>query len=601
MTHPAITAYRQQLRIPDSRTVADWCFAQRIRPPGSARGTQLDVSLTPWLREPLEAIADNHNREVVMVMPTGAGKTTVLDASLLRATREDPGSILLAMQNEADADMYFDERLEPMLLDLEGIGSMIRALPRGKRRKGELVLPHMTIFCVGANVSAFQRKSVRYVFLDEVWQIKHGLVAEARGRHHDRWNARVVLVSQGGWEYVDTDSGRVKTELFEAWSRTDKREWCFECPQCKTVQPFKWRQLKWADAKKVDGSIDEAALQASVHYLCENEACGAKFEDTISNRRALANSGRYVATSKEFLQVPGRHIGFHCNALTAYYVAWTTLVHEWLKASELAAAGDKTALQVFVQKRLAEFWQEADDNPGVQLGGAGYRMADYLDGQTWEGEVHRFFTIDRQRDHFWGVIRAWKPDGSSRLLWAGKLLTTESIRELQQRMKVKDWATFQDAQHDTGSVYDDCARYGWTALHGSGESGFTHHPPGKKPVTKFFSTLKQAQAPGGGSARYVFFSNEGCKDELAKLRGGKGPAWEIPDDAGLDYHTQLSSEIKKDIVQKTTKQIVRRWVKIGSRPNHLWDAETMQVCAALIKGVIAAEAAETNTEAKAAD
>ena len=590
--HACELAIRAQLRIPDNRTVEQWIVDQRIRPPGSARGTQMDLSLTPWLREPCEAVADNHNREVVIVAPTGAGKTTVLDASLLRATREDPGSILLAMQTDEDADAYYDERLEPMLQSLDGIGDMIRALPRGKRRKGELVLPHMTCFVVGAKMSAFQRKSVRYVFLDEVWQIKHGLVAEARGRHHDRWNARVVLTSQGGWQHVDTDNGRVKTELFEAWERTDRREWMFVCPECGTAQPWKWSGLKWADEKRADGSIDDTAITQSTHYQCAK--CETKFHDDIAARRMLANSGRYEAQNPQPLTVPGKHVGFHCNALTLYYVAWSTLVLEWKKASELTAAGDKSALQVFVQKRLAEFWQDEEDEPGVVLGGAGYRFADYANGEAWEGEVHRFLTIDRQRAHFWAVCSAWKSDGSSRLLWAGKVLTVEGLRELQQRMKVADWATFLDSQYETGLCYDDCARYGWTALHGSGENGFMHNPPGKKPVRKIFSTLKIAQAPNGGRARYVFFANEGAKDILAKHRGGHAAPWEIPDDVGADFTVQINAEIKKDTIQKVTKAVCRRWVRVGNRPNHLWDCCVMQIVAALIKGVIPDYTAKEN-------
>jgi len=256
---------------------------------------------------------------------------------------------------------------------------------------------------------------------------------------------------------------------------------------------------------------------------------------------------------------------------------------------------------VFVQKRLAEFWKDEEDEPGVVLGGAGYRFADYANGEAWEGEVYRFQTVDVQRDHHWSVIRAWKSDGSSRLLWAGKVLTVEGLRELQQRMKVADWAVFIDAQYNTATVYDNCARYGWTALHGSGEDGFMHHPPGKKPVRKIFSTLKNAQSPNGGRARYIFFANEGAKDILARHRGGHAAPWEIPDDAGNDFHVQINAEIKRDTVQKITKQIVRRWCKIGSRPNHIFDCETMQVVAALIKGVISTEPAKENASNSAPD
>jgi hypothetical protein len=90
----------------------------------------------------------------------------------------------------------------------------------------------------------------------------------------------------------------------------------------------------------------------------------------------------------------------------------------------------------------------------------------------------------------------------------------------------------------------------------------------------------------------VFFANEGGKDILAKHRGGHSATWEIPDDAGVDYHTHINSEIKKDVIQKVTKQIIRRWCRIGSRANHGWDCEVMQIVAALIKGVIAAPVAE---------
>jgi len=223
--------------------------------------------------------------------------------------------------------------------------------------------------------------------------------------------------------------------------------------------------------------------------------------------------------------------------------------------------------------------------------------------------VHRFMTIDRQRDHFWAVVRAWKSDGSSRLLWAGKVLTVDGLREIQLRMKVINNHTFQDAQYDTFAVYCDCVRFdsnggrpylpnglrhkldGWIALHGSGESGFTIHPRVGRPIKSIFSRPGEADG-GGGKARYFFFSNEGTKDILARYRGGHASAWEIPDDAGLDYHTQINSEIKKDTIAKLTKQVVRRWIKIGNRPNHLWDCEVMQIIPALIKGVIAAPVAE---------
>jgi hypothetical protein len=246
-------------------------------------------------------------------------------------------------------------------------------------------------------------------------------------------------------------------------------------------------------------------------------------------------------------------------------------------------------MQVFIQKRLAEFWVDDADTPAVLLGGAGYRLADYANGEAWDGEHIRFMTQDRQRDHRWVTVRTWKADGSSRLVWEGKVLTKESARDLQRRLRVEDALCFQDAQFEAGEVYDECATYGWTAMHGSGESGFDHIPPQGKTVRKFFSTLKVAQAPSGGKARYIFWSSDKVKDLLAKHKAGHAAAWEIADDVSQDYHTHLSAEVKRDVINKTTKQVTQRWCKIGSRPNHLWDCEAMQIAAALIMKVLAAD------------
>jgi Phage terminase large subunit (GpA) len=603
MSHIFIEAARAQLRVPDSRSVADWIFDQRIRPPNSARGTQLDISLTPWLREPLEAVADNHNREVVLLMGTGSGKTTILDGALLYSCKEDPGSILLAMQTDEDADGYFDERLEPMLYELAGVGDMIRSLPRGKRRKGELVMPHMTVFVVGAKISAFQRKSVRYVLLDEVWQIKHGLVSEARARHHDRWNARVVLASQGGWESIDTDSGNVKTELFEAWERTDRNEWSFVCPQCGESHPWNARQIKWtADYKLADGSTDEAAIVQSCGYECK--ACMTRFPDNIATRRMLANSSRFVRTNENFVRSPGLHVGYRVPAPTLYYVAWSTLALEFIKAAHMAAAGDRTLLIAFTQKREAQFWRDPDDDPGAMVIGSGYCKAEYMNGEKVDNEAFRFLTVDRQRDHFWAVCRAWRLDGTSRLVWEGKVLTVDNIVALQDTLKIGTFVdpgdkktyrfTFMDGQYETGQVYDDCVRNGWTAMHGASQDGFWHVPPNRKRVRKFYSPRNFAVSPSGGRARYFHWAGDKVKDTLAILRDGKAASWETPDDASLDYRVQISSEVKKDVLNKVTKRAEQRWVKVGAKPNHMWDAEAMQVALAMIYRVI--HALETPAE-----
>jgi len=589
---PTLAAFAAAWRPQDRRPVCEW-GEQYVRPPGSARATRLDVSATPWLREPIEFSADNAVKEQVLLMPTGAGKTTLFDVKIPHSISEDPGSILALIQTDPDAKDYAVSRLEPILTGIPHIAAVAASLPRNRRKVGEWIMPHMSLYVRGLNHSNVQRISVRTVLIDEAWTAKHGLIAEARARTHDRWNQRVIIVSQGGDTHIDIAAERIETELYAAWKRTDQREWSIVCPECGDVYPWKWAGLKYEDATDAHNEIDETAISESAHMICMGR-CATRFEDKPIIRRQLATDSRYVVTKPNHMR---GHIGWHVHALSLYYVPWGTLAIEWKKANIAWERGDRTPRKIFIQKRGAEFWKDPEEDVKITLSGAGYTFRDYEDGQPVDGEAYRFCTIDRQRDHRWVVIRAWRADGSSRLLFAGRINTSEEIKVLCDRMKVKPALTFQDAQWETGAVYDECVKYGWTALHGDKASSYPHIDARAKRVTqKFYSPIKRASAPGGGQCLYFFWSNEKIKDILTNLRNGHGASYEIADDTSPDWHEQMNSEIKKDQTAKITKAVSSRYVRIGGRPNHLWDGEAMQVTAAVAFGVLSAPEAATSEE-----
>jgi hypothetical protein len=168
-----------------------------------------------------------------------------------------------------------------------------------------------------------------------------------------------------------------------------------------------------------------------------------------------------------------------------------------------------------------------------------------------------------------------------------KVLTWEMIESMALQYQVHPRAVVVDAGFDTALVYERCARNGWTASHGSGQDGFYHMDGGRR-VKKFVSKIETAVA-GSDNLRafYFFFSNEGIKDKLASLRQpGAAPKWEVPRDVSEDYRKHMLSEMKKDIVNAKTKQVEARWVKIGGRPNHLWDCECIALASAMLAGVL---------------
>jgi phage terminase large subunit GpA-like protein len=572
MSSPVYAALRQGLRPPERLTPQAWA-ERHVLIPHSARSQRFDSTTAPWLNGPLAAIADNSYSEVMVCAPVGSGKTTLFEVMLPFIIANDPGDSMVVFQTENDGTEWAETRLKSIFEHCEEIAPLFPR-DRHSRRKKAILFPHMFLLIVGANMNSLQSKSIRWGIGDEVWRWAKGLVEEFRRRTHDRWNSRLVLVSQAG---VEGD------EFHGACVAGQRMELCWRC-SCGSENLWRWGDVKWDEQKNADGEMDWKATGESVRMECP--ACSVVFSDNVQNRRKLSNTSFYRETPAPF--VPQK-ITFHFPAHAVWWIPWRKLVTEWIAANIAKHRGDTEPLKQFLQKRLAEFWKEEESTPWGALTGAGYTKAEYASGQQWPGELMRLLTVDVQRDHFWVVCRAWKADGSSRLLSECRAVTFDGVRALQEQYGVKDAYVLVDAQWMTGPVYDACAKFGWTSLHGHQKSSFNIYQKrnGKmRPTAHFYSSLQTVIAPGGGRARTGYWSNEKIKDALALLRTGKGAAWETPDDASPEYAAQIDSEMKKEVVDKKTHAVSLRWVKIKN-DNHFWDCECLQVCGAMMLGVLA--------------
>jgi hypothetical protein len=99
-----------------------------------------------------------------------------------------------------------------------------------------------------------QEKSMRYCIGDEVWRWKHGMIRELKARHHDRWNRKTLLVSQG-W-----DSGH---EADAEWDSGTREAWGWECEGCGNWHRYTWDDIKYETAKNEQGEMLWDAVQDS--------------------------------------------------------------------------------------------------------------------------------------------------------------------------------------------------------------------------------------------------------------------------------------------------------------------------------------------------
>ena len=540
-----------------------------------------------YLIEPLRCIQSDEVREVSVLAAVQTGKTLVAEMGIAWSTVNAPGATMWTMQSDEDAKEHCEGRFNALLRTVPEISALLPTMNRHRVRTTETFFASHMLLVNGANKNNLQSKSIRWKFNSELWLWKEGLLGWAR--------SRVDAFARAGTSKIvnESQAGQEGTDWQAAWESGSQEDWSVECQGCGKYSPLDFfgrmhdnpeerACVIWDQGANINQAVESAK------WRCPH--CGHDHDDTPRTRAIWNNSGKYVSKR---IDAPKENRSFHWNALTCHSLG--EMVRQWLESVEQKKKGNIEPMRNFYQQRLAIFWKLDEERELIVLRPGGYTLSEILQNPSAKisNEAYRFMSIDRQRDHFWAIVRAWRSDGSSRLLWRGKTLTSEQNREIAERFGVEDQLVFQDAQHATAQVYEDCVKWGWTALHGAGENGFQWVLANGAKVRKFYTQLKFADVPGG-RARYMHWASDPIKDTLYRLRAGLWLEWETPDDADepgsekFAYSRQLNGDHKRERINKTTGRSEWRWTKVGE--NHYADCEAMQVVAAIALQVLKIEA-----------
>lgn len=565
-------------RLPERIPPWKWCEENVKNIPYSPIPGHFKSANSPWVREAMEAMSDPDIRIVSIVAPVQSSKTISAELCLCYIVANFPGPCLWLSQTDADAKDQAEARLHKLFSECDAVKKLFPADRHKKKTQTVFFSNGMTLWVLGAHAkSNLQSRSIRWLIGDETWQWPSGHMQQAEARVTAfGWLGKCIFLSQGGTENDDTH------RKFET---TDMREWEFKCPKCGKYQPYKWSNIEWdKNYRDGEGRMDFAKVRSSVRLVCE--FCKHEIADSDANRKLLNSSAKFVPQNPN---APATKAGFHWNSLAS--MSWGELAEMYLRAKESCRRGDLEDLKNFYQKRLALPWGDLEEDFTLDISPSGYRM-----GDDWESEgavgakgavlppPHenknrvrlRFLTVDVQMDHFYAVVRSWACDASSRLVYCAKLQTWEDVEILQNRFGVFPQLVFVDAGYSTFEVYRNCAKHNWTALMGDGRMDFPHRVNGK--ITQRFYSTARHPLVSDRKCRMHYWSNLGIKDTLARLRSNRNPdegsTWEVPSDVPEEYLKMLDSE------QRVKKGNSWEWRQIGKRPNHYWDCEAMQVCAA---------------------
>ena len=117
--------------------------------------------------------------------------------------------------------------------------------------------------------------------------------------------------------------------------------------------------------------------------------------------------------------------------------------------------GNSTPLKEFMNLELGEPFRLDEGEDVREI------ITSEEDAPEIEGKYIRIAGIDRQKDHFWMVIRDYKPNGDSVLRHASRLETDAELVEVLGKWSVRPLNVIIDTKFAHTDTMKLCAEYGW--------------------------------------------------------------------------------------------------------------------------------------------
>lgn len=329
-------AQRKALCPPPNYTVSEWADAERrLSPEASAEPGKWKTSRTPYMQEIMDACNDRKTERIVCVLPSQVGKTELLLNVVGYFVCHDPSPILFLQPTLDMAQTLSKDRIAPMVRDTPALNGKI-ADPKS-RSSGNTMLKknfpggHLTM-CGANSPASLASRPIRIVLGDEIDRYPPSAGAEgdpvslAAKRANTFWNRKIILTS--------TPTIKHASKIENEFENSTQERYCLECPECGEHQQIKRKHLR--HIKNDNGDL--------VDILAVCESCGSE----------SGEQGWKAGRSKWIGKNPNNGTrGFHMNCYGSTWNTWLECEKEFLIAKQTPET-----LQVFVNTRLAETWEE---------------------------------------------------------------------------------------------------------------------------------------------------------------------------------------------------------------------------------------------------
>lgn len=400
---------RTILAPPPTLTLSEWADRYRmLSRENSASPGRFRTDVVPYLREVMDACTDRRIRETVVMKGVQVAFTDGVVNNLVGYhIHQDPAPILVVQISVEEAEKWSKEKLALMLRDTPVLRDKVK---ESRTRDSDNTIlakayPGGHLGIVGANAPAGLRaRPRRVVIFDEIDGFPSSSGKEGNPiklgekRATTFWNRKIVKGS--------TPTLKKFSNIEREYERSDQRRWHCPCPHCGVEQVLVWAGVRW---EKIGEGETKVHKTETAHYVCQPNGCVI----TESERQRMIRVGRWIAMAPPG---PGetKPAGFHIPSLVSPFVSMAELAEEFV-----AATGGRDLLQVFVNTRLAETFEEK----GIRVDGDTLfgRREDYA-AEVPMGVALLIIAVDVQGDRLEVKVKGYGEKEESWLIHFERLL-----------------------------------------------------------------------------------------------------------------------------------------------------------------------------------
>ena len=346
----AMTSALKSMAPPPDLKPSEWAEKSVNIPVGNAIPGLIRLDNAPYQREPLDMTVEPSCSRITLMWAGQVGKTLVALCAQAFRIGQDPSPQIMMQPSETDLSKWLHTKFDPLIESNSDLAEKM-AKPRGRNGVNNTKMKSyhggQMIFAWAGSPKTMRGISAPFIVCDET----DGYDRTNEGHPVSiLWQRAATYGDQRLLLEISTPTIKGISWIEKAYEQGDKRRFHVACHACGTVQPLRWRQVKW------DKDDDGLNLPETAYYECDGhdpetgEVCGARWSDT-DRYKAIRNAeklGHGWIAEKPFRG----HASYHLSELYSCFRRMSDIVQSFL---EKKAAND---VQTFINVSLAETWEE---------------------------------------------------------------------------------------------------------------------------------------------------------------------------------------------------------------------------------------------------